>query len=57
MSYVLPCFSTEKSIFAQYFTVVAKNIGAAQVACLKWLITEIFRIISFFFCSSFKVKE
>ena len=41
MSYVLRCFSTEKSIFAQYFTIVAKKMGAAQVACLKWLITNI----------------
>ena len=39
MSYVLRGFSTEKSIFGQYFSIVGKNIGAAQVACLKWLIT------------------
>ena len=48
MSYVLRCFSTEKSIFVQYFTIVAKNIGAEQVACLKWLITNISHYFLFF---------
>ena len=35
MSCVLRCFSTEKSIFAPYFTIVAKTIGAAQSCVLK----------------------